>query len=149
MHSPRFASLALLLLALIADAAGQGFKVYPGATKYTPPDTKETREARAALPPGTTSTIYISTDSFEKVVAFYSSFGKEYKMPGMRGSRKLPSGQDLKDTYLIFDGATDIVASKSWVKVQRPFIGSVDFKAGVPTYSDVRDITAIVVTEKK
>jgi hypothetical protein len=149
MHSLKLASLALLILALATGATGQGFKAYPGATRYTPPDTKETREARAALPPGTTSVIYTTSDSFEKVVAFYSSFAKEYKMPGMRGSRKLPSGQDLKDMYLIFDGAADIVASKSWAKVQHPFIGSVDFKAGVPTYSDVRDVTAIVVTEKK
>ncbi|MGB9072289.1 MAG: hypothetical protein WCC22_06430 [Terriglobales bacterium] len=147
MHSLKLASLALLILT--TAAAGQGFKLYPGATKYTPPDTEETREAAKALPPGTTSTIYTTNDSFEKVVAFYKSLGKEYKMPGMRAGRKLPSGQDLKEMYLIFDGAADIVASKSWAKVQRPFIGDVDFKGGVPVYKDVRDITTIIVAEKK
>ena len=147
MHSLKLASLALLILT--TAAAGQGFKLYPGATKYTPPDTEETREAAKALPPGTTSTIYTTNDSFEKVVAFYKSLGKEYKMPGMRAGRKLPSGQDLKEMYLIFDGAADIVASKSWAKVQRPFIGDVDFKGGAPVYKDVRDITTIIVAEKK
>ena len=149
MHSPKFASFALLILALTTGAAAQGFKIYPGATKYTPPDTKETREARAALPPGTTSTIYTTNDSFEKVVAFYKGFGKEYQMPGMRAGRKLPSGQELKEEYLIFDGAADIVASRSWAKIQRPFIGDVSLKGGVPEYKDVRDITTIIVAGKK
>jgi hypothetical protein len=147
MHSLKLATLALLILT--TAAAGQGFKLYPGATKYNPPDTEETREAAKALPPGTTSTIYTTNDSFEKVGAFYKSFAKEYKMPGMRGGRKLPSGQDLKEMYLIFDGAADIVASKSWAKVQRPFIGDVDFKGGAPVYKDVRDITTIIVAEKR
>ncbi len=150
MRTPKFATLALLIFALITGATAQGFKLYPGATKYTPPDTKETREAMKALPPGTTSTAYITKDSFEKVVAFYKGFGKEYKMPGMRGGGKLPTGQEMKQTFLIFDGAADITTSKSWAKVQHPFIGSVDFKAGgAPEYSDVRDITEIVLTEKK
>jgi hypothetical protein len=149
MHPLKFASLALLVLALTTGAAAQGFKVYPGATKYNPPDTKETRDAMKALPPGTTSTIYTTNDSFEKVVAFYKGFAKEYQMPGRRGGGKLPSGPDLKEAYLIFDGAADMLTSKSWAKVQRPFIGSVDFKGGVPEYKDVRDVTAIVVAEKK
>jgi hypothetical protein len=149
MHSLKIASLAVLTLALTAGAAGQGFKAYPGSTKYTPPDTSETREAAKVLPAGTTSTIYTTNDPFEKVAAFYKSFAKEYQMPGRRGGVKLPTGQDLKETYLIFDGAANIVASKSWAKVQRPFIGAVDFKGGIPEYKDVRDITAIVVVEKK
>lgn len=149
MHSPKVASLALLILALTTAAAGQGFKPYPGATKYTPPDTQENRELMKALPPGTTTAAYITKDSFEKVVAFYKGFAKEYKMPGMRGGGKLPSGQDMKQTFLIFDSAADIITSKSWAKVQNPFIGSVDFKGGAPVYSDVRDVTEIVMTEKK
>lgn len=149
MRTLKFASLALLLFAITTGAAGQGFKPYPGATKYTPPDTQENREMMKALPPGTTATAYITKDAFEKVVAFYKSSSKEYKMPGMPGSRKLPSGQELKQTFLIFDGAADITTSKSWAKIQNPFIGSVDFKGGAPVYSDVRDVTEIVLSEKK
>jgi hypothetical protein len=149
MHTLKFASLALLIFALTTGAAAQGFKPYPGATKYTPPDTKENREMMKAIPAGTTSTAYITKDPFEKVVAFYKGSAKEYKMPGMRAGGKLPTGQEMKQTYLIFDGAADITTSKSWAKVQSPFIGSVDFKGGAPVYSDVRDVTEIVLAEKK
>jgi hypothetical protein len=149
MHWLKSASLALLILALTTGAAGQGFKPYPGATKYTPPDTQETRDVAKVLPPGTTSAIYTTNDSLEKVVAFYQGSAKEYQMPGMRSGSKLPTGQELKFTFLIFDGAADIRTSKSWAKVQHRFIGSADFKGGVPEYKDIRDVTAIVVTEKK
>jgi len=149
MHTAKFASLTLLIFGLTIGAAGQGFKPYPGATKYTPPDTKENREMMKAMPPGTTSTAYITKDAYEKVVAFYKGSAKEYKMPGMPANRKLPSGQEMKQTFLIFDGAADITTSKSWAKVQNPFIGSVDFKGGAPVYSDVRDVTEIVLSEKK
>ena len=149
MHVSRSSSLALLIFALTTGAAGQGFKVYPGATKYTPPDTQETRDALKAMPAGTTGTAYTTSDSFEKVVAFYKGFAKEYQIPGRHGNGKLPNGQEMKQTFLIFDGAADIVASKNWAKVQRPFIGSVTFKGGAPEYKDIRDITEIVVTEKK
>jgi len=149
MHTAKFARLTLLIFGLTIGAAGQGFKPYPGATKYTPPDTKENREMMKAMPPGTTSTAYITKDAYEKVVAFYKGSAKEYKMPGMPANRKLPTGQEMKQTFFIFDGAADITTSKSWAKVQNPFIGSVDFKGGAPVYSDVRDVTEIVLSEKK
>lgn len=149
MHTAKLASLTLLIFVLSILAAGQGFKPYPAGTKYTPPDTKENREMMKAMPPGTTSTAYITKDSYEKVVAFYKGFAKEYKMPGMPANRKLPTGQEMKQTFFIFDGAADISTSKSWAKVQNPFIGSVDFKGGAPVYSDVRDVTEIVLSEKK
>jgi len=70
-------------------------------------------------------------------------------MPHMPGG-KLPSGQDLKVTFIIFDGAADLMASKSWAKIQYPFIGQIEFKgAGGPQYKDLRDLTEIVVSEKK
>jgi hypothetical protein len=101
MHTPKFASSALLIFALTTAAAGQGFKPYPGATKYTPPDTKENREMMKAIPAGTTSIAYITKDPFEKVVAFYKGSAKEYRMPGMRAGGKLPTGQEMKQTFLI------------------------------------------------
>jgi hypothetical protein len=143
-----FASVALLIFALNAEGAGQGFKPYPGAVKYTP-DTKETRVAMQSLPPGTTSTVYLTNDSFEKVVAFYKASAKEYKIPGMPEGGKLPTGQELKKTILIFDGAADIATSKNWATVQHPFIGSIGSKGGLPGYNDIRDVTAIMLAEKK
>ncbi len=46
--------------------------------------------------------------------------------------------RDLWEAYFIFDGAKDLMSSKLWVKVQRPYIGE-----------EVRDVTAIIVSEKK
>ena len=101
------------------------------------------------MPAGTQAAYYITNDSFEKVVEFYKGLGKEYSMPYQKKGDKLPSGQELKEAYFIFDGAKDISESKSWAKIQRPFIGWVELKGGRPEYQDVRDVTAIVLVQKK
>lgn len=146
MQKIKLTRVAIVVLAVTTVVAGQGFKVYPGASKYTPPDTKETREAVKALPPGTEATVYLTNDSFEKVAAFYKGFAREYIMPGIPKGRKLPNGQELKQTYFIFDGAKDLTTSKSWAQVQRPFIGSIDDNL---EYHDIRDMTVITVSQKK
>jgi hypothetical protein len=111
--------------------------------------TPETKKALEAQPPDTKSSYYLADDSFEKVVAFYKSLGKQYEMPFKKRSSKLPGGQELKEAHFIFDGATDLLSSRSWIKVQRPYIGSVEMKDVVPEYHDVRDVTAIVMVQKK
>lgn len=146
VQTARFTTAVLLLLALTTAVAGQGFKIYPGATKYTPPDTEQTREAQKALPPGTVAMSYLTNDSFERVVAFYKGFAQEYTMPGMPKGRKLPNGQELKQTYFIFDGAKDLTTSKSWAQIQRPLIGSIDDKLEP---HEIRDVTVINVSQKK
>ncbi len=146
MQKISLTGVAIAVLAVTAVVAGEGFKIYPGASKYTPPDSKETREALKALPPGTEATIYLTNDSFEKVVAFYKGFAKEYSMSGMPKGRKLPSGQELKQTYFIFDAAKDLATSRSWAQVQRPFIGSTDDNLQP---HDIRDVTVISVSQKK
>jgi len=143
------ANRVLLILAITSAAAAQGFKPYPGATRYTPPDNEQTRNALKDLPPGATAASYTTPDSFEKVVAFYKGFAKQYDMPHQRAGAKLANGQELQQTFFIFDGAADITTSKSWAKVQHPFIGGVEFKGGAPQYKDVRDVTEIAVTQKK
>lgn len=146
MRRPKFTTVVFLILALTTVVVGQGFKIYPGATKYTPPDTEQTREAQKALPPGTVATSYITNDSFEKVVAFYKGFAQEYTMPGMPKDRKLPNGHELKQAYFIFDGAKDLSTSKTWAQIQRPFIGSVGDNLEP---LDIRDVTVINVSQKK
>jgi hypothetical protein len=47
------------------------------------------------------------------------------------------------------DGADDLMSSKLWIKVQRPYIGRVKMEGFQPEYGDVRDVTAIVVAEQK
>jgi hypothetical protein len=136
-------------LALVALAAAQGFKIYPGAKKFTPPDTDESREAAKQMPPGTTQTLYTSDDSFEKVSTFYGSVGKPYSLPGMERGAKLPNGQVMKVSFFIFDDATTLGGSKSWAKIQRPYVGGVEMKDSGPEFKDIRDITVITLVEKK
>jgi hypothetical protein len=146
MRTRRYASVAFLVFAFAACIVAQGFKVYPGATVYTPPDTEQNREMKKALPPGTVATSYVTNDSFEKVVGFYKGIAQEYTMPGMPKGRKLPNGQELKQAYFIFDGAKDLSESKSWAQVQRPLIGSIDDQLQP---QDIRDVTVINVSQKK
>jgi hypothetical protein len=149
MRTSKVCGMALVGLLAAAVVLAQAAKVYPGAKKYTPPDTEETREAAKAMPPDMQSTIYLSDEAYEKVTTFYSRQGKEFAMPGMPKDAKLPSGQAMHQSFFILDEAPDLRSSKSWVKVQRPFIGSVTMKDGVPEFRDVRDVTAIEVVEKR
>ena len=55
----------------------------------------------------------------------------------------------MKQAFFIFDGAKDIATSKSWASVQRPCVSSMKMKGMVPEYHDIRNVTAIVVTQKK
>jgi hypothetical protein len=117
------------------------FKVYPGA-KIDEKATKEAQEAAsAAKMSNVKATIYTTSDSFQKVAAFYKGIAKEYMMPrasGTSGKPKKYEGYDLWEACFTFDGAKDLSTSKLWIKVQRPYIGE-----------DIRDVTAIVVSEKR
>jgi hypothetical protein len=119
------------------------FKLYPGA-KMDEKATKEAQEAAlAAKMSNVKATIYTTKDSFQKVASFYKGIAKEHIMPRASGTSGKPRKSDLFEgdlweAFFIFDGAKDLASSKLWVKVQRPYIGE-----------DVRDVTAIVVTEKK
>jgi len=145
MREPTLRGVAVVVLAVTTLVAAQGFKVYPGAKKLISPETKESKEALASLPPGTEINSYLTDDSFEKVVAFYKGFGKESSLPFMKKGEKLPNGQEIKRTWFIFDGAEDISTSANWAMVQRPYIGSVEMKGTTPQYHNIRDVTAITV----
>lgn len=133
--------LLFLVLAFSSLVFTAEFKSYPGA-KIDEKATKEANEAtQAAKMSNVKATIYTTTDSFQKVASFYNRIAKEYTMPrasGTSGKPKKYEKYDLWEAYFIFDGAKDLASSKLWVKVQRPYIGE-----------DVRDVTAIVVSEKK
>lgn len=140
---PLFVFLALAFATLVL---AQSFKPYPGAKEYTPPDTEQNRAMKKQLPPDIVATSYTTDDSFDKVVAFYKGFATEYTMPGIPKTRTLPNGQELKQTYFIFDGAKDPPSSKTWAQIQRPLIGSIDENLQP---RDIRDVTVINVSQKK
>ena len=129
--------------------AGQ-FKVYPGAKV----DKKATEEAQqlvvgTKLGKGTRTSIYTTGDSFKKVFDFYKGIAKEYKMPWMGAKvKRLPSGQEIKEAFFIFDGAPDITTSKLWIKIQWPYIGTVKMEGYTVKYGDIREITTISVSEQ-
>ncbi len=126
------------------------FKVYPGAKVEDVYETKQP-EVGAKMSKGPKVIIFTTNDFFENVVAFYRGTGREYRMPGSGGKpTKLPSGQELKEAYFIFDNAADIMTSKHWIKIQRPYLSRERTKEGSPgKYGAVREVTAIIEEDKR
>ena len=129
-------TLCLLSMLLITSMVFAGeFKVFPGATI----DKDATQKARQ-MAPGTKSTIYTTKASFEKVNDFYANLGKKIEFPVQSG-HKLPSGEELKMIFYLFDGAASLDKSKLWIKIQRPYIEDMQSK-------NVRDVTVIVLVDQ-
>jgi hypothetical protein len=140
-----------LICAFAALAAAADFKPYPGA-KVEEAATRAARQDAAQSPlqaGGMEVTIYLSKAPFEEVAAFYRGLAREYKMPGGQAPPKLPDGQELKAAYFIFDRARDLVTSRRWAKVQRPYIGDLKMTGRTPQYQDVRQVTVIIFSEGK
>ena len=126
------------------------FKVFPGAKLE---DTYEARQSEIGnkMSKGPKVIIFTTNDLFENVVAFYRGIAKEYRMPGSSGKpTKLSSGQELKEAYFIFDNAADIMTSKHWIKIQRPYLSRERTKEGFQgKYGAVREVTAIIEEDKR
>jgi hypothetical protein len=146
-YALRMAASALVASALAAAAAAEGFKLYPGAVRYTPPDTEQNRKFTETLRPGLKIDAYFTKDPFDKVLAFYKGLGREYTNPKAQQNARLPDGQQIQRAFLILDGAPNLESSRSWVRIQHPFTGRVSFKDGTPQYGDVRDVTEIVLRQ--
>ena len=127
-----------------------GFKVYPGAKLEDVYETKQS-EAGTKMSKAPKVIIFTTNDFFENVVAFYRGTGREYRIPGSSGKpTKLSSGQELKETYFIFDNAADIMTSKHWIKIQRPYLSRERTKEGFQgKYGAVREVTAIIEEDKR
>jgi hypothetical protein len=138
-----------MLFALSAPCFSAPFKVYPGARLEGVYEPKQSEVGgKIAKAP---KVITFTTDApFETVVVFYRSNAREYRMPGGSGKPiRLPSGQELKEAYFILDGASDLSASKHWIKIQRPYIDK--GRTGDPFYGKsekIREVTAIIEEEK-
>ena len=114
-------------------SVAQDFKPYPGSTL----DDTASQQA-SALERGVEVTVYTSDDNFEKVYSFYKSLYKEVADPFPR--QILPNGKEVKWAFFVLDGGKDLMHSNYWMKVQRPFIGTVDDEAN---FEDVHDISVI------
>jgi hypothetical protein len=148
----RVALILTLVMSFTLPALGfsASFKVYPGARVEDVYDTKQS-EGGTKMSNGPKVIIFTTNDFFENVVAFYRGTGREYRMPGMAGkSTKLSSGQELKEAYFIFDNAADIVSSKHWIKIQRPYLVRGRTKEGFHgKFEAVREVTAIIEEDKR
>ena len=132
---------------VVMAAAGQpASRIYPGAKL----DKAATEQAKTAqtVQPEFEVTVYTTADGFDKVYGFFQKSGKEYKPIGSR-ARKLPDGKELRDAFFILDNGPDLLTSKRWVKIQRPYLGQYGLGRNGAGQNDIKDITAIVLTRKK
>ncbi len=140
----------LIVFALPTDIFGRGFKVYPGAKLE---DVYQAKQSEAGSKPSKVAKVIVFTtnDSFENVVSFYRGIGREYRVPGAGGKpMKLPSGQEFREAYFIFDDAGDIMTSKHWIKIQRPYLGIGQPGTGIHgKYTDAREVTAIIEEDRR
>ena len=127
------------------------FKVYPGAKLEDVYGTKQLDAGTNKMSKAPQVIIFTTNDLFENVVAFYRGNAREYRMPSTGGNPlRLPTGQELKEAYFIFDDATDIMSSKHWIKIQRPYLVSGQTGANFSgKFQAVRDVTAIIEEDKR
>ena len=130
----------LAIVTLRTTAVAQDPKPYPGSKV----DAAASRQASAAAP-GLQCEMYISSDSFDKIYAFYKDTYREVRTPFP--SQKLPDGKELKWAFFILDAAKDLSHSQNWMKIQRPYIGTVD--DGDADFKDIRDISAIQIVRRR
>ena len=144
-----FIILGLMLWVPMSLFAGE-FKPYPGATL----DKKATDEANKSVGTAEQScklSVYLTPDSYDKVVTFYKDLGQEHpifaNVPKFKG--QLPVGEELRKTAVILDGASEVGDSSLWVQIQHPFILEVKMKGHTPEFLDVRDLTGITLIAGK
>jgi len=140
---------SVMLLALPALGLSASFKVYPGAKLDGVYEAKQPEPGSKILKTSK-EIVFTTSDPFESVIAFYSGIAREYKIPGRTGRVvKLISGQELKEAYFIFDNAADIMTSKHWIKIQRPYLVKDQAKGASGKYGNTREVTAIIEEDKR
>lgn len=126
------------VILILSGACGiaEELKVFPGSRL----DEKAGAEASKAVP-GKISEVYVTSESYAKVVAFYKGIYKQdTSMPS--AGPKLPSGEQVQWAFFIIDNATKLSNSNFWMKVQHPYVGGSDGK-------DIRAVTVIQSVRKK
>jgi hypothetical protein len=134
--------LAIVMFAVLLPlAVNAGVTVYPGAKE----DKATAAQAMKVAGPGRNAQIWTTSASFEKVAAFYRALYKEYTMPS---AARVMAPYHVKMAFFILDGAADLNASKSWMKVQRPWYTGVTTTSGRLKLTGLRDITYIEAVQK-
>jgi hypothetical protein len=140
----------MMVFAWLRVAFSGVFQVYPGAQLD---DIYELKQPETVNKMSRVPKVFIFTthDFFDSVVSFYRGNAREYRVPGVTGkSMKLSSGQEFREAYFILDDAADIMTSKHWIKIQRPYLGrSQSGKGFQGKYQALREVTAIIVEDKR
>jgi hypothetical protein len=123
----------VLTIAGMLSATAQDFRQYPGSNL----DDKASQQA-SAVARGMECRVFTTSDSYDKVYAYYKGLYKEFTAPFPR--QKLHDGTDVKWAFFILDGGKDLAHSKYWMKIQRPYITTVDDNAD---FQGIRDISVI------
>jgi hypothetical protein len=131
----KFIAYCTVLAITVTASFAQDFKQYPGSRL----DEQAGRQASAAAK-GLECQVYATGDSFDKVYAFYKGLYKEFSTPFP--TQKLPNGQEVKWAFFILDGGKDLSHSKYWMKIQRPYIGTIAGD-GRGDFKDIRDVSVI------
>jgi hypothetical protein len=126
----RLVSLAIATLVsatLTLAQAGRGFQPYPGADASAPWFKKYAADTIASLRsimPGAELEMWITSDAFDKVAAFYKARGDERPefAKTLVENLRAKSGRPVQATHVVFDGASSPVTSKDYVSIQRPVI---------------------------
>jgi hypothetical protein len=150
MKKGAYVLASVMFFILSASVFAASFKVYPGARLEDVYETKQS-DFGSKMSKAPKVIIFTTNDPFENVVSFYRGTSREYRIPGSSGKpTKLPSGQELKEAYFIFDNAGDIMTSKHWIKIQRPYLSRERTKEGFQgKYGAVREVTAIIEEDKR
>jgi hypothetical protein len=142
----RYGFAFIVVLSFISIiVAQQSFKLYPGAkldealTKAEGDFLAESIKEGAPLAKGQQVTLYSTPDDFDKVCNFYRGIIKEFERG--RFSGKLSEGQKFKSAIFIFDGAADTQKSKSWIRVQRPYVPEDEVGEDNPKVYEITVIT--------
>jgi hypothetical protein len=124
---------------LVVSASGQTFHPYPGATVD-----EAAGKAASAQRRGFVSEVYTSTDSFDKIYAFYKQKYKEVPTPFP--TQTLPSGENVRWAFFLLDSGQDLAHSRFWIKIQRPYIGTLGNSLD---YGDIRNLSVIQTVHQK
>lgn len=150
--------LFLLVFVVLPGTSFAGeFRVYPGAqlrndlggTASGPLERSLVEEFREE---NLKTLVYVTSDPFEKVVDFYAETGNRYRVGALerrRGKKLYSEGKRLEEAFFILDGAPDLWTSRLWVKVQNPLIEKVKGEALDREYQNIRNLTAIVLVDRR
>jgi len=136
----RFIGFCSALVIAGTFSLAQDFKQYSGAKL----DEQAGRQASAPAK-GLECQVYTTSDGFDKVYGFYKALYKEFSAPFP--TQKLPNGQEVKWAFFILDGAKDLSRSKYWMKIQRPYIGTIG--DGDADFKDIRDVSVIQTVHRR